>query len=207
MRGKNKSFLEDVFIILVVGILIYFVYGFFFSSNEIEEENIPTAIEKTLEPDTKKVEEIKPVIEEIKEEPKKIESPILEPKKEELIQTQIVEPKAKIEQKEVQKPTITTSSEELDEKAKVEEFYKTIRDKINANIAKNVDKNLSKNGEYANIKLTILKDGRYEQLIFVDGDKEYFNLFKPSIIEVFPIKIDDSLKNSFPRYFKMKIEF
>ncbi len=207
MRGKNKSFLEDVFIILVVGILIYFVYGFFFSSNEIEEENIPTAIEKTLEPDTKKVEEIKPVIEEIKEEPKKIESPILEPKKEELIQTQIVEPKAKIEQKEVQKPTITTSSEELDEKAKVEEFYKTIRDKINANIAKNVDKNLSKNGEYANIKLTILKDGRYEQLIFVDGDKEYFNLFKPSIIEVFPIKIDDSLKNSFPRYFRMKIEF
>ena len=207
MRGKNKSFLEDVFIILVVGILIYFVYGFFFSSNEIEEENIPTAIEKTLEPDTKKVEEIKPVIEEIKEEPKKIESPILEPKKEELIQTQIVEPKAKIEQKEVQKPTITTSSEELDEKAKVEEFYKTIRDKINANITKNVDKNLSRNGEYANIKLTILKDGRYEQLIFVDGDKEYFNLFKPSIIEVFPIKIDDSLKNSFPRYFRMKIEF
>jgi hypothetical protein len=111
----------------------------------------------------------------------------------------------------VEKPTTETpnvqTTQELEEKAKVEAFYSTIREKIYANINKNVDKSLIKNGEFVSIKLTVLKDGNYEQLTFIEGNKEYFELFRSSIKEAYPVKIDDSLKNNFPRYFRMKIEF
>ena len=122
MRGKNKSFLEDVFILFVVGILIFAIYSIFFSS---------------------------------------------------------------------------------DEKAKIEAFYQTIREKINSNI----DKSALKRGEYINIRLTLLKDGRYEQLTFMDGNKEYFELVKSSIYKAFPVVMPNEIKNNFPRYFRMKIEF
>ncbi|MDX9961119.1 MAG: hypothetical protein RBS32_06595, partial [Aliarcobacter sp.] len=89
----------------------------------------------------------------------------------------------------------------IDQKDQVELFYETIREKIN----KNIETTPANEGEYINIKLTILKDGRYEQLILADGNKEYFEKIKSSITKVFPVKIDDNLKDSFPRYFRMKI--
>ena len=62
MRGKNKSLLEDILILFTGGILIYFTYSFFFSSNEKEEiiEN-PQTIEKKEETITPQ-----PIINEIK---------------------------------------------------------------------------------------------------------------------------------------------
>ena len=85
-------------------------------------------------------------------------------------------------------------------------FYKSIEDKIYANIESNVDKTLIKDNAFVNIRVTILKDGRYEQLTFMDGSKDNFELFRSSITQVFPLKINDSLKENFPRYFRMKIE-
>jgi hypothetical protein len=100
-----------------------------------------------------------------------------------------------------------STSEITDPKVKVELFYKTIKEKIYRNIDKNVDKNKIKVGEHVEFRLTILKDGGYEQLSSTKGDKDYFELFRSSIKEAFPVKIDNSLKESFPRYFRMEIVF
>ena len=228
MRGKNKSLLEDILILFTGGILIYFTYSFFFSSNEKEEiiEN-PQTIEKKEETITPQ-----PIINEIKKEeitlPKvenkvesKIENKVEEIQKEKPLQkveenttkaspiTPIPTPVVveKTVQKEPEKPAVIEQTKELDEKAKIDAFYKTIKEKIYLNIDKNIDKSLIKKGEFVNLRLTIFKDGRYEQLTLIEGNNENFELIKSSITQSFPVIIDDSLKANFPRYFRMKIEF
>lgn len=234
MRGKNKSLLEDTVIIFVVAILIYGLYTFFFSSNEIEQIENKTALEE-------KIETVKEIIKEENNSQKienKVENINITPENKNITETQNV---TKIEQKiETTEQTIkeennspkienknsseisTVTKEEsikpkiiepskptesninlTDEKAKIELFYQNIRGQINSNI----DKSTLKSGEFINIRLTILKDGRYEQLTFIEGNKEYFELVKPSINKTFPIEIPNDIKNNFPRYFRMKIEF
>jgi len=200
LRAKNKSFIEDILVIIVVGAIIYAIYSFFFSSEEkVEIEENKTTIENRIEPnkevtstEIKKEEEIVST---------QIEKSINQPQKEVLSQIENTEPK--VEVKEIEKPAI----EQTDEKARVEFFYKGIRENINANISKNIDKSQIKSGEFVSIKLTILKSGKYEQLSLSEGNSEYFNLIRSSITDAFPVKIDDTLKDSFPRYFRMKIEF
>lgn len=228
MRGKNKSLLEDILILFTGGVLIYFTYSFFFSSNEKEEIiETPQTIEKKEETITPQ-----PIINEIKKEeitlPKvenkvesKIENKVEEIQKEKPLQkveenttkaspiTPIPTPVVveKIVQKEPEKPAVIEQTKELDEKAKIDAFYKTIKEKIYLNIDKNIDKSLIKKGEFVNLRLTIFKDGRYEQLTLIEGNNENFELIKSSITQSFPVIIDDSLKANFPRYFRMKIEF
>lgn len=234
MRGKTKSFFEDTFILLIVAVLIYGIYSFLFSSEEVKVQEAKTIVEKEVELNVNK----EPVINEIKvlngikdgsSNSEKIEEKVVELPKVEPIQKEQVEDlnknnetlpierkieekiePAKVEPLKIEKNTteaIKTTTQDSDEKIKVEAFYSTIREKIYANIDRNVDKSLIKNGEFVNIKLTILKDGSYEQLTLVEGNKEYFELFRSSIKEAYPVRIDDSLRNSFPRYFRMKIEF
>ena len=131
-----------------------------------------------------------------------VPTPVETPKVETTKVENTVEPKANtlIEEK-VSTPELT------DQKVKVELFYKTIKEEIYKNIDKNVDKSKIKVGEHVEFRLTILKDGGYEQLNSTKGDKDYFELFRSSIKEAFPVKIDNSLKESFPRYFRMEIVF
>ena len=207
MKAKNKSFLEDVFILFILGIIIYFIYSFFFSTEEkvekIEIVENKTTIEKEINIPTPK----EPIINEIKKEEEIIPTPIVPtpveaPKVETTKVENTVEPKANtlIEEK-------ISTSEITDQKVKVELFYKTIKEEIYKNIDKNVDKSKIKVGEHVEFRLTILKDGGYEQLNSTKGDKDYFELFRSSIKEAFPVKIDNSLKESFPRYFRMDIVF
>lgn len=212
MKAKNKSFIEDVVILFILGIIIYFIYSFFFSTEEkvekIEIVENKTTIEKKINIPTPK----EPIINEIKKEeeiistpivPTPVEAPKVEAPKVETTKVEnTVEPKANtlIEEK-VSTPELT------DQKVKVELFYKTIKEEIYKNIDKNVDKSKIKVGEHVEFRLTILKDGGYEQLSSTKGDKDYFELFRSSIKEAFPVKIDNSLKESFPRYFRMEIVF
>ena len=207
MKAKNKSFIEDVVILFILGIIIYFIYSFFFSTEEkvekIEIVENKTTIEKEINIPTPK----EPIINEIKKEEEIIPTPIVPtpvetPKVETPKVENTVEPKANtlIEEK-VSTPELT------DQKVKVELFYKTIKEEIYKNIDKNVDKSKIKVGEYVEFRLTILKDGGYEQLNSTKGNKDYFELFRSSIKEAFPVKIDNSLKESFPRYFRMEIVF
>ena len=207
MKAKNKSFIEDVVILFILGIIIYFIYSFFFSTEEkvekIEIVENKTTIEKEINIPTPK----EPIINEIKKEEEIIPTPIVPtpvetPKVETPKVENTVEPKANtlIEEK-------ISTSEITDQKVKVELFYKTIKEEIYKNIDKNVDKSKIKVGEHVEFRLTILKDGGYEQLNSTKGDKDYFELFRSSIKEAFPVKIDNSLKESFPRYFRMEIVF
>lgn len=203
MKAKNKSFLEDVFILFILGIIIYFIYSFFFSTEEkVAIVENKTTIEKKVEVPT--IKEIIPTpavtipVETPKVETPKTEIPQIEtPKTESPVETKV---NTVIEEK-------ISTSEITDPKAKVELFYKTIKEKIYKNIDKNVDKNKIKIGEHVEFRLTILKDGGYEQLSSTKGNKDYFELFRSSIKEAFPVEIDNSLKESFPRYFRMEIVF
>jgi hypothetical protein len=241
LTTKTKTFFEDLFVLLVLGIIIYAIYSFVFSDEEKDEfvENKPV-IEKSVGNDNFS----KPIVDEIKDEEleKKVEETITETQKEP--STTLIEPtptdndkttndvertenKPIIDEIKKEEPIITTEKiienkpnvdelsekplqkEEqiLDEKAKIEAFYQTIREKIYSNIEKNIDKTSLKNKESVNIRVTILKDGRYEQLTFMGGNKENYELIKNSIYNSFPVIMDESIKNNFPRYFRMKIEF
>ena len=138
MKAKNKSFIEDVVILFILGIIIYFIYSFFFSTEEkVEIVENKTTIEKKINIPTPK----EPIINEIKKEEEIISTPIVPtpveaPKVETTKVENTVEPKANtlIEEK-------ISTSEITDPKVKVELFYKTIKEEIYKNIAKNVDKN------------------------------------------------------------------
>ncbi len=227
MRAKTRSFFEDTFILVVITVLIYLAYSFFFSSDEKEEivEDNKTTIEQKVEAlihekllnnvvtkeEIKKDETISEQVDtsnqnlpqEAQTQREKIEEVINNkdnPAIEETIE-QIKEPERNVVEIE-EKPEVQV----IDEKAKVALFNQSIEEKIYSNIEKNVDKNLIKSDDFTNIRLTILKDGNYEQLTFVDGEKKYFNLIKSSIIQSFPVEIDKSIQNNFPRYFRMKVQ-
>lgn len=225
MKAKTKVFFEDLALVLIVGLIIYYGYNYFFPSNENNQEVIQqTTIEKTVNtPENKEIttsnQEIKKEeviekveetqvdatpIEQLKEDSIRIEEAPIKNPSNIIIPTVEKKPETPMIQKPIEDKPFVQDSEE---KIRVEAFYKPIREKIYSNINSSIDKSMVKNGEFINIKLTILKDGRYEQLTFVDGNKEYFELVKPSITKIFPIQIEDSVKNSFPRYFRMKIEF
>ncbi len=204
MRGKNKSFLEDTIILFIVGIIIYAIYSFFFSSNEeVQIQSEPVVSERNISTNTL-VDKTSINNEKVADE--KINEDIIQTQKEKPIQIEqdnkdIIEtiPDDKIEEKNTETPKLSETTD-------IEIFYKSIEENIYSNIEKNVDKNLIKDNAFVNIRVTILKDGRYEQLTFMDGSKDNFELFRSSITQVFPLKINDTLKENFPRYFRMKIE-
>lgn len=235
MRAKTKSFFEDTFLLLIIAVLIYLAYSFFFSSDEGTEivEKNKTTIEQKVEAlihekllnnivtkeEIKKDEKISEQInnneqnspqetqtqrEQIEEVISNKNSPAIEETIEPIKET--IESLATVKEEKAvvseEKPVVELS----DEKAKMVSFNQGIEQKIYSIIEKNIDKSLIKNDDYTNIRVTILKDGNYEQLTFVDGNKNYFNLIKSSIIQAFPIEMDSSLKNNFPRYFRMKIQ-
>ena len=60
MRTKTKNFFEDLFVLLIVGFIIFFIYIFFFSDDEKSETLLTNNIVQ------EKIEETKPIINEIK---------------------------------------------------------------------------------------------------------------------------------------------
>ena len=212
MRGKNKSFVEDTIILLVIGVIIYGIYTFFFASTqEVEIQTEPIAVERKassdIQVDKESVNKQSVPIEKINED-------LTQTQKEEAIKIEdttkdIIEtiPEDKIEDRaEIKKPEIKTEVLSASEIGDVELFFRDLEEKIYTNIEKNIDQTSIKNNAFVNIRVTILKDGRYEQLTFMDGSKDNFELFKPSITQVFPLQMNDTLKENFPRYFRMKIE-
>jgi hypothetical protein len=231
LRAKTKSFFEDTFLLLIIAVLIYLAYSFFFSSDEKTEivEDNKTTIEKKVEAliheklfNKDEIKKDETISEQVDTTEKNLPQETLTQREqiEEVINTkdspaieETIEPiKETSETLATVKEDKTVLSEEKpavelsDEKAKMVLFNQSIEQKIYSIIERNVDKNLIKNYDYANIRLTILKDGTYEQLTFIDGNKNYFNLVKSSISQAFPVEMDSSLKNNFPRYFRMKIQ-
>lgn len=76
-------------------------------------------------------------------------------------------------------------------------------------IASNIDKSDAQNSDESQklkIRITVLKDGNYERLHFVDGNKKLFDKNKENILKVFPLNISDSIVSEFPRYVRISIK-
>ncbi|PRM89495.1 hypothetical protein CJ671_07460 [Aliarcobacter cryaerophilus] len=179
------------------------------------EENISTENTNT---EVLKQEEIKnKVVESIVEE--KVENKLsTEQKQEEPVQqikdnehkdeTILIEPKTNLETKALEDVKTDENSEEAHhEVSNIDDFFNKFDKKVYSNIDRSFDKTTFKRGEFVNIRVTILKDGSYEQLTFLNGNSDYFNKVKPQIEEIFPLKIEENLKTHFPRYYRMKIDF
>jgi hypothetical protein len=212
LRGKNKSFVEDTIILLVIGVIIYAIYTFFFASTqEAEIQTEPIAVERNISTDTQvdkeSINKQSLPVQEINED-------LTQTQKEEVVKIEdthkeIIEtiPEDKINDRaKIKRSEIRTEVQSVSEISDVELFFRNLEEKIYANIEKNIDQTAIKNNAFVNIRVTILKDGRYEQLTFMDGSKDNFELFKPSITQVFPLQMNNTLKENFPRYFRMKIE-
>lgn len=123
-------------------------------------------------------------------------------------ETILLEPKTTLETKTLEDVKTDENSEEVHhEVSNIDDFFNKFEKKVYSNIDRNFDKTTFKRGEFVNIRVTILKDGSYEQLTFLNGNSDYFNKVKPQIEEIFPLKIEENLKSHFPRYYRMKIDF
>ena len=123
-------------------------------------------------------------------------------------ETILLEPKTTLETKTLEDVKTDENSEEVHhETSNIDDFFDRFEKKVYSNIDRNFDKTTFKRGEFVNIRVTILKDGSYEQLTFLNGNSDYFNKVKPQIEEIFPLKIEENLKSHFPRYYRMKIAF
>lgn len=123
-------------------------------------------------------------------------------------ETILLEPKTTLETKTLEDVKTDENSEEVHhEVSNIDDFFDRFEKKVYSNIDRNFDKTTFKRGEFVNIRVTILKDGSYEQLTFLNGNSDYFNKVKPQIEEIFPLKIEENLKSHFPRYYRMKIAF
>ena len=123
-------------------------------------------------------------------------------------ETILLEPKTTLETKTLEDVKTDENSEEVNhEVSNIDDFFDRFEKKVYSNIDRNFDKTTFKRGDFVNIRVTILKDGSYEQLTFLNGNSDYFNKVKPQIEEIFPLKIEENLKSHFPRYYRMKIAF
>ncbi len=188
MSPKTRSVLEDAFIVLIVIGIIYAAYHFLFNtkSETIKAPIQEVKTEQTIKKETSKIIEKENII-----EAQKI---ILKDNKKEEIKTEEVPKKEEPVKEQVQK------------KITLESFYAQIEKQIYSKIQKNVEQKDLENRKSTKIRITILKNGMYEQLRFMNGDKKYYELIRSSVVEVFPLNIDDSLKKNFPRYFRMEVK-
>lgn len=232
MKRKIKSFFEDFLIIIVLITVIYGSYSYFFddSKDNFEQTQVLSKTEDT-KTEIKEITQDEAIKDVITDENPDIENRtppvIVQNNLEENIDTQKTTEKQNSENEkisEVKKDETTTAinnkqpslrllensklekSASEEEQVEKEKFYKNLKDKIYSNIDKNIDKLSFSGKKSVDIRVTILKDGRYEQLIMTKGDEEFFNSIKSSILEVFPLEINQNLKNIFPRYYRLTIE-
>jgi len=220
MRGKTRGLLEDIAILGLCGWCLYGGYNLFFGSEDRlvsadkstqkvittkqvvvtntqkQQDNNNTITSKTSKnnssldknPNTSKYAKQHNKTN-TKQANKQISKPISKPK---------------------QQITKTTQEKQTEKKKNVNLrslyiFLANTKQKVYNSIDwSKANKDIQDN--FLKIRVTILKDGNYEQLIFVDGDKELFEANKQNITKIFPLIIKDDIKDDFPRYFRMNFD-
>ncbi len=232
MRGKTRNLLENVG---AFGFLILIIYGVFnliahWVNDSEPDIKAPTHSEQIVEQRDVVKQEVttqpKEIVVEkkeiVKNEPEQIEE------KENISKEKISI--NKVEQKTTQEKTTETTQEEvaqqIEDKPKEEKtetkkgfpsdelikqkfalinrFLRSTKKKINESVSA-MEIVANETPRYANIRVTVLKDGGFEQLTLIDGDKEYFDLISDAVLNVFPLEIDERIEDQFPRYFRMKL--
>lgn len=213
MNTKTKQFLENNTIVIIVVVIIYGIYSLIFTEEVTTVQQVQTPIKETVV--VKKVipkEIVKPkVLEVVKIETNKIvhEIPkieVQEPKTVEIIRQEI--PKQVVEIKSVDTDTIIEKAKKkFINKELLNIFLTTTKMSINNKIVGN--ETIDNLGQiiYLKIRVTILKDGSYEHLKYIGGNKELFDINKENIVQVFPVQIDEKIQDQFPRYFRTDIKY
>lgn len=230
MQGKMKSFFEDTGIILVLAATIYggyYTYTTFsgeipnlFNTKESNEEIIIVKKEPLVN-DNKSV-QIKEIISEEtveKIETEQVES--IEKKVQKQESTKVFASptlegeelkKKESKKQEVVKVSVPLLIEKLEVKkeknvdlAMLRIFLRNIKFLMASNIVKRDDIEVTVPQELK-IRVTVLPNGSYEELIFVSGDEKLFEMNKENIVKVFPARIDDKIKDDFPRYIRISIK-
>jgi hypothetical protein len=187
MHTKTKNFLEDIGIVLIVTALIYGVYSVYTYYSNNTGANYIT-------------------------EEKKVESPKIIPEKIILKKEEVIE-EIKIESKEkIIEPIIPMVKLDTDLENKVEypEMLKTFLNDLESKIINNFvfpdDLNSTISGNEVKIRITVLKEGGSEQLTLMEGDENLFTINQENILKIFPLVIDDKIKDNFPRYVRITIK-
>lgn len=206
MHGKTKGFFEDTGIILV---LAGSIYGGYYLYTKFASD-IPNLLntEKTFQKETLTS------LTQVKENNISIE-------KKELVFNNIVQKDETKEKSDVNKstskPVIVTvplvhKKQEVEVKKEknvdlvmLRKFMRNIKFSMASHIVKRDDINATQT-QALKIRVTVLKDGSYENLVFVAGDKKLFEMNKENILKVFPVHIDDKIKDDFPRYVRISIK-
>ncbi len=214
MKGKTRNIFENIGILFFVCCFLYSGYFFIFTSNDeikIKQNAITVATLDYVEQNSsiqqntyiKKEKEQGKDKDEVKGKhilkisSKTTSLPIISNtvKKD----TNISNPA-----KEINTNTIISKKEQ---KQIINLFLKTTKNKINSNIKQLSSIKIKEASGFVKIRITILKDGNFEHIKFINGNFEYFNFIKSAIVKAFPIKIDKKIDDQFPRYFRMEIKY
>jgi len=210
MQGKTKSFFEDVLVLVTLAAIGWGGYTFFFIEDDIPlTNNTPTIVKSQVQEQHKKPQEQEQspttnenAIEIVKTEnltvlpiDQKLANP-LQPSKE--VETIILEID---KNKEIIHSEDEVFTQVVDIQ-KIQEFLIETKKKIKKTIVVNNQKK-----ETLSIRITVLKDGSFEQLITTGGNTEIFKNNYQNIAKIFPLQIAENIAGDFPRYLRYNFEF
>ena len=223
MQGKTKSFFEDTIIILVLAVIIIVGYTLYSKYQD------KTSIDETLNSTSKSIEKFITIIKKVPLEIQKIlnaeqnsysevlfadtnTTNIKQINVEEQIDVNntIQKIAPTIEDVNISSVTVSNTVEKTIAKETLDvillrDFLKSLKSKLRKSIVQNSELNVTKN-QKLRFRITLLKDGSYEQLKFIGGDKELFETNKENILQNFPVEIDSSIQQEFPRYIRINLQ-
>lgn len=206
MRRKIKIFFEDIGTILIAIGLIYGAYILFFNKDKQEDVQIAqSTIHKTKEQAIVKKQTPKIKKEENNTSKKVIVIPIN--KKVETVVKKIIESNITKKIEETKTPVVAKKNIKKINIKVLGKFLFNLKSTINNKLVDLKSTHKTENNNFTKIRVTILKDGNYEQLKFVEGDKYFYDAAQNDIKELFPLKIDEKIIDQFPRYFRMTIKY
>jgi len=222
MQGKTKGIFEDIFVLLIIAALGLGVYLFFFTednassvSTTIVQSQITQEDKKEEFKESKKLlskDEIEITLEE--NQNTQIKKQTFHEEKKPLEQAEVIIEKNRdlnhknIIQKEIIKETTKLDKEEISKKVDLkilQKFLIETKNKIKNSIVLSSKNNQKK--QTLSIRVTILKNGSFEQLIYTGGDHGIFKNNYKNIVSIFPLDIDKSIEDEFPRYLRYSFEF
>lgn len=224
MKGRTRSFFEDVFVLLII--LGVFVTGYylFFSEEEKKQQTIATSVTKVENEESAIIHKetlVEKEQEEIIEQNNYLEDQkeaTLDPKKEDKEKQQVPlqeETTEKIDQKDTQgDEEISTTKVDPNRIAHLvknvdlqllKKFKEDIKQAMKDSIVLDETRDIEE--QNFSIRVTVLKNGEYEQLTFRGGDQVTFEQNQANILKVFPLEIDPKIVQDFPRYLRYTFKF
>ena len=234
MNFKTKTFFEDIIIIFLIVSFIYGIYFLIFKMDLINfDTNTSHKVNKSNEIISTDISmnkidniDVSNVVEVIEKDPK-INMPIKKIDNNEypeIIENNIsdsnetviyngddinitdINQSYKIENEKPSVKTFENKNLQQDRSITLSKYLTKIREEISSVIANNQEKT-DLNSASMKIRVTILKDGSCERVELMSGNKILFDLNKDNIFNIFPIKMNRSIENQFPRYYRLNITY